>query len=495
LIVDIQSRKLVQMTHEMTRRNVLAAGAAFIGTTLARASAAPPERRIVDPSHDTSFSAIPARDRLVQHLSAEAREAQERPRVIKGFQVTGLPHSLPELDDRVIQVLRESGIPGASICVAKDQKLVCTRGYGRASMVGNVTVEPTMPATIMSISKPLTVTAALTLVRDGKLGLDDLAFGILKEAPLLRRGESVDPRMHKITVRQLMSHTSGLFNAVESLNDPAFFQALARQRHIQLLHGRIGQNDLVRLGMREKLLFDPGRKFAYSGQGMQVLGRIVEKLSGLRLDKYIHRAVCVPLMMRSYYVGSYLHDDQYRQYMNPHRERLYTMCPSIYDKNKRRHHPQNLPKWDYISWGGADACGWGSMNAIDLLRFVTFYPDLIGPELWKATLKRPSVENDKGERVKSTMGLGWGVHGKSAETRRINHGGGWAGERSFAERRPDGSIATLVNSDDDPHIDQINKAAGDFLKSIESVEDQSPKWSDYGLAAGVREQSSKSGGD
>jgi hypothetical protein len=203
----------------------------------------------------------------------------------------------------------------------------------------------------------------------------------------------------------------------------------------------------------------------------------------------------VPLMMRSYYVGSYLHDDQYRQYMNPHRERLYTMCPSIYDKNKRRHHPQNLPKWDYISWGGADACGWGSMNAVDLLRFVTFYPDLIGPELWKATLKRPSVENDKGERVNSTMGLGWGVHGKSMETRRINHGGGWAGERSFAERRPDGSIATLVNSDDDPHVDQINKAAGDFLKSIESVEDQSPKWSDYGLPASLREQSSKSGGD
>ena len=47
-------------------------------------------------------------------------------------------------------------------------------------------------------------------------------------------------------------------------------------------HGRICQNDLVRIGMREKLLFDPGQKYAYSGQGIQVLGRIVEKVSGLQ---------------------------------------------------------------------------------------------------------------------------------------------------------------------------------------------------------------------
>ena len=442
-----------------------------------------------EPSHDPSFNVIPPRDWLISPLSAEAREAQERPRVIKGFTVTGLPRSLPELDERLISVLREGGIPGASICVAKEGQLVCTRGYGRASMVGNVPVEPTMPATIMSVSKPLTVAAALTLVRDGKLGLDDLGFGILRESPLLRRGESVDPRIHKITVRQMMSHTSGLFNAVESLNDPAYFQALARQRHIQLIHGRIGQNDLVRLGMREKLLFNPGHKFTYSGQGMQVLGRIVERLSGLRLDKYIRHAICASLGMRSYYCGSYLDDNQLRQYMNAHRERLYTMCPSIYDKKQRRHHPQNLTKWEYLSWGGADACGWGSMNAIDLARFVTFLPELIGPEMWKATLKRPTVKNDKGEHVKSTMGLGWGVFGKSTEKRGIRHGGGWPGERSQAELRPNGgSFAMLTNSDDDPHVSQINKAVREFLKTIKTVPDQSPKWTDYGLPPGLRRE-------
>src|SRR5262249_43253306 len=159
-------------------------------------------------------------------------------------------------------------------------------GYGRASLAGNVPVEPTMPATIMSISKSVTATAALTLVRDRKLRLDDRAFPLLADGPLLAPGQAVDQRQYKIEMHHLMSHTSGLFNVVEKLNDPPQFQTLAHRGAIRLVHGRIAQNDLVRIGMKEPLLFEPGQKYAYSGQGMQVLGRIVEKVSALRLDRY-----------------------------------------------------------------------------------------------------------------------------------------------------------------------------------------------------------------
>lgn len=458
----------------------------MVGTVLADSALAAPGERHADPFHDPTYSAVPERAALVKHLRPEAIEAQERPRSVDAIHVAGLPKSLPELDDRVIRVLKASGIPGAAICVAKDEKLVCTRGYGRASLVGNVPVEPTTTATIMSVSKPLTVTAALTLVRDGKLRLDDVAFGILKDAPLLRAGESVDPRMHKITVRQLMSHTSGLFNDVESLNDPARFQNLARQRHIQLIHGRIGQNDLVRVGMREKLLFEPGRRFAYSGQGMQVLGRIVEKVSGLRLDKYIHQHVCNPLGIRSYYVGSYLPDAEYRQLMTPRREHIYATCPTIYDKKQKRHRAQNIPNWGYVSWGQADACGWGALNAVDLLRLVTFFPALVGTELWDAATQRPWVQNDKGERVRGGMGLGWRVFGNAAAGKAgINHEGVWPGERSFAERRPGGGcFAVLVNSDNDVHVGEIINAARAFVTRFQPTASQSPTWSDYGLADG-----------
>jgi CubicO group peptidase (beta-lactamase class C family) len=226
-----------------------------------------------------------------------------------------------------------------------------------------------MPATIMSVSKTVTVAAALTLVRDKKLRLDDLAFRLLGDGALLAPGQSADQRQFKIEVHHLMSHTSGLFNLVETLNDPARFAMLAQRGVIRLAHGRIGQNDLVRIGMKEKLLSDPGQKYAYSGQGIQVLGRIVEKISGLRLNRYIQKAIFDPLGIKSYYVGSYLDDGQYRQLMRANREHLYAMSPALYDNNRHAHRPRDISNIGYVSWGQADACGRGSLNSLDLLRF------------------------------------------------------------------------------------------------------------------------------
>jgi CubicO group peptidase (beta-lactamase class C family) len=469
---------------EINRRDALRAGAALLGVGLMNSTAQTADkRRVYDAFHDPTYSRICPRAELVKPLGDEALQAQEQPRSVNGISVTGLPLSIPELDEAVIRILKESGIPGVAICGAKKDQLIFTRGYGRASVVSRVPVEPTMPATIMSVSKPLTVTAALTLVRDGKLRLDELAFNILRDPPILASGQSADPRSRNITIRQLMSHTSGLFNAVEKLDDPPRFRALAQQRRIQLIHNRIVQNDLVRVGMKEKLLFNPGSKFSYSGQGMQVLGRVVEKVGGLRLDKYIRRHVFAPLGIRSYYVGSYLSDNEYRQFINANGEQVYAMCPALYDKAQHRHRPKNVSNPGYVSWGAADSCGWGIVNAIDLLRWVTFVLKLLGPELTEATTERPWVVNDKGERVQSTMGLGWGVRKGRDGAAGLSHGGGWPGERSLAVRRTDGSTyAFLVNSDDDPHIDQISNTVRQYLHNIKGIPPQAPQWKDYGFA-------------
>ncbi|HEV8069359.1 MAG TPA: serine hydrolase domain-containing protein [Planctomycetaceae bacterium] len=469
---------------KMTRRRAIVAGAAVAGCGWRSLSAQPQTARPpYDAFHDPAFSVMQTRDNLVKPLSGEAIEAQARPRAVNGIPVTGLPLSLPELDEPITRLLRESGIPGVAICTAKNDRLVCTRGYGRASLVGNVVVEPTMPATIMSVSKPLTVTAALTLVRDGKLRLDDLAFQILREKPLIAPRQSVDRRQFGITIRQLMSHTSGLFNAIEVLNDPPRFRALAQQKQIQLLHGRIGQNDLVRIGMGQKLLFAPGQKYSYSGQGMQVLARVVEKISGMRLDRYLHRHVFGPLGVRSYYVGSYLSDVQYRLYQNPNREHVYAMSPAIYNKERRRHVLPDLRNPPYLSWGGADACGWGVLSAIDVLRWVNEFFKLVGPEMAEAATERPWVIDDKGQRVQSSAGLGWFTSGKKRKgNASIDHLGAWPGEQGLAARRSDGSAyAVLVNSDDDPHLKSLYGTVKQFLRGLKNLPDRAPHWKDYGF--------------
>jgi CubicO group peptidase (beta-lactamase class C family) len=470
-----------QISAPVTRRKLLAAGAALAVSTVPGSSGWALGEGPPDPFHDPSFSFLRPRSDLVRPLKAVARQAQERPRLLSGIQITGPPESVPELDDKIIDIMTASGIPGVSLALAKNNELLLTRGYGRATLAGNVAVEPTMPATIMSISKPITVTAALTLLRDNKLRLNDLAFKLLQEGPVLAPGEAIDQRQYKIEVRHLMSHTSGLFNVVENLNDPARFATLAQRGTIRLIHGRIGQNDLVRIGMKERLLFDPGQKYAYSGQGIQVLGRIVEKISGLRLDRYIQKAIFDPLGIRSYYVGSYLDDGQYRQLMRANRERLYAMSPALYDKNRNVHRPRDVSNVGYVSWGQADACGWGSLNSLDLLRFVSAVPTLLGPELWRALTERPLVINAAGQRVPAGMGLGWEIAERGGN-KGIHHNGVWPGERSFAGLRPDGGgLAVLVNSDDDPHVGQIIAAARQLLGRLGTLRLQSPGWQDYGF--------------
>jgi CubicO group peptidase (beta-lactamase class C family) len=466
----------------MTRRDVVVGAGAALAVPLlagrrARAGEGP------DAFHDPAYSVLRPRGFLVDPLTPAARRAQEAPRAIQGIPVTGLPESVPELDERIVELMAMSGIPGVSLALARKKELLLTRGYGRASLVGEVPVEPTMPATVMSVSKTFTATAALTLVRDRRLRLDDLAFRLLADEPLPGAGQGIDPRQYKITVYHLMSHTSGLFDVVESLNDPPRFEMLARRGAIRLVHGRIAQNDLVRAGMEHQLLFDPGQRFAYSGQGMQVLARIVEKVSGLRLDRYIQKQVFDPLGIRSYYVGSYLDDGQYRAFVQPSRERLYAMSPCLYDKGRNTHRPRDVPRNEYVSWGQADACGWGSLSSLDLLRYVAAVPDLVGPELWTAMTERPQVVNEAGQRAPGPFGLGFAVI-DGANRKGINHSGGWPGESSFVELRPDGeSLAVLVNSDDASRVQDIIAAAREYMKRTRSVRLESPGWQDYGYPA------------
>ncbi len=128
--------------------------------------------------------------------------------------------------------------------------------------------------------------------------------------------------------------------------------------------------------------------------------------------------------------------------------------PEAEFRSRNAHRPQDVAKPDYVSWGQADACGWGSLSSLDLLRFVSALPTLLGPKLWQATTERPMITSNSGTRVFAPMGLGWAITGP--DNKGINHSGAWPGERSFAALQPDGSsFAVLVNSDDDVHVNQI----------------------------------------
>src|SRR5579872_6128623 len=89
----------------ITRRRALAAGAAFVGATAAAPMARAVSEASSDPFHDPSYSFIRSRRELVAGLSKAALQAQDGPRSIKGIAVTGLPEIIPELDDKITELM------------------------------------------------------------------------------------------------------------------------------------------------------------------------------------------------------------------------------------------------------------------------------------------------------------------------------------------------------------------------------------------------------
>src|SRR4051794_30957583 len=115
---------------------------------------------------------------------------------------------LAPIDHAVEKILLRHGIPGGSLAVARGGKLVHARGYGWSHYEKKEQATPLTLFGLASVSKCFTPLAALKLVEEGKLRLEDRPFELLKNLPV-PPGVTPDPRLAKITVRQLLNHSGG----------------------------------------------------------------------------------------------------------------------------------------------------------------------------------------------------------------------------------------------------------------------------------------------
>src|SRR5262245_30126827 len=112
-------------------------------------------------------------------------------------------HELASFDDMMHSFMAEKEPPGASLAVARAQKLVYARGFGMADRQKGQTVEPRNLFRIASISKPITATAIMLLVEQNKLQLDAKVIDVLKLS------SPTDKRWNNITITHLLHHTGG----------------------------------------------------------------------------------------------------------------------------------------------------------------------------------------------------------------------------------------------------------------------------------------------
>ena len=184
------------------------------------------------------------------------------------------PAETARIDALVNQALTSTGVPSASIAVVRGGRIVLARAYGRQSPQ-IATATPDALYQIASISKQFTAAAILILRDQGRLSLDD---HVSKYIPGITGGD-------RITIRQLLSHTSGL---QDYWPQDYSFAAMAQP---------VTPQQIVERWAHKPLDFAPGTQWQYSNTGYVVAGLIVERVSGQPLLAFLQQHIFAPLGM------------------------------------------------------------------------------------------------------------------------------------------------------------------------------------------------------
>lgn len=180
------------------------------------------------------------------------------------------------IDKIVADSLASTGVPSASVAVVRGGQIVFAKAYGKQSETMPV-ARVDAPYQIASVSKQFTAAALLLLEDDGKLSLDDY---VSKFVPGITGGDT-------ITIRQLLSHTSGL---QDYWPQDYSFGAMATP---------VTPQGIVDRWAKKPLDFTPGTQWQYSNTGYVVAGMIVEKAAGMPLLAFLNKRVFGPLGMKA----------------------------------------------------------------------------------------------------------------------------------------------------------------------------------------------------
>jgi CubicO group peptidase (beta-lactamase class C family) len=308
-----------------------------------------------------------------------------------------------KVDAVVRDVLSAGTVPSVSLAVVQDGRLALVQAYGWARLTPKQLATSAMRYSIGSVSKQFTAAAILMLVEEGKLKLDDPVSQFLPQ--LTRAGE--------VTVRQLLSHTSGYQDywpqdyVIPSMLEP------------------VSAIQIVDRWARKPLDFEPGTDWQYSNTGYVAAGLIVEQVSGQPLFEFLRQRIFVPLGMRSVLDVSADHLTESDAVGHMH----YGLGP-----------PRAAPK---EGKGWLFAAGELAMTAEDLAKWDISLMNrtLLKPESYQAMESTGVLKNG----LPSSYGLGLDVT-KSPSGPKLSHGGEVSGFMSLNVVYPQAKAAVVALS-------------------------------------------------
>lgn len=300
-----------------------------------------------------------------------------------------------KIDDYVKAEMRKQRIPGLSLAVVKDGKVIKAEGYGLANVEHNVPARPETVYKIGSVSKQFIATGIMLLVQDGKISLDDKVSKYLDGTPEAWSG---------ITIRHLLTHTSGI------VREGPGFDPFKDQKDF----------DVIKTAYPLPLRFAPGEKYEYCNVGYFSLAEIISRISGKPWGDFMNERVFAPLEMTATRPTSF-------SAIVPNRADGYDWL-----KDKM----QNAVELIAVRPSGAFLS-----NVLDLAKWdAALYTDAILKRTTREQMWTPVKLNSGAAHP---YGLGWSLD-PLGNHRQVSHGGTLSGFRSHFSRLPDDKLSIIV---------------------------------------------------
>jgi CubicO group peptidase (beta-lactamase class C family) len=319
----------------------------------------------------------------------------------------------------------EAALPdsiGASVLAIDGGKVIFRGSFGRADVESNEPCTPASNFRMASTSKQFTAMAVLLLVDDGKLALDDTLDKFFPGAPKYWR---------QITIKQLLTHTSGL---------PDYEELIPEGTTLQL-----DDMDVVRMLIdTSKPLFQPGSKWRYSNSAFVVLGMIVEIAADQPFHNFMTDQIFAPLDMNNTLLFQRgLNEVPNRAFGHRRKDGQWIRADQSVTSATRGDGVVYTSLEDYEKW----------LRGLAANRLLT-------PESHRAMF----LPQEKTTRDDSHYGYGWFIDQYRGQ-RRIHHNGDTSGFRICSQTYPDRQAAIVLqfNSNVEEEMTKVGERLSDLL--------------------------------
>ena len=330
---------------------------------------------------------------LAPSLGAQATQQARLPRA----------QLVQRLDSMAGSGVVERRAVGLAVAVVAGNDTLLLKGYGLANLDSLMPTPADAVYEIGSVTKQFTAAAILQLRDAGKLSLDDDVTKWLPDFPT---------HGHKLPLRRLLDHTSG----IKGLTEMPEFRALAQSS--------FPRDSAYALIKRYPFEFAPGEAMIYNNSAFWLLGLVVEKASDMSYEDYVEKKIFAPLgMTRSSYCHS---EEKIDRRATGHR---------VQQAGAPSRTPANVHTWPYSAGSLCSTAG-------DMVKWLqALHGGKVLSAKSYAEMTTPSKLND-GTPLRYNMGLGFGTDARGLT--RIGHGGAITGYVSDASWYPDAKLAVVV---------------------------------------------------